>query len=478
MLKATGLLMFVTMLGMLAGLAREWLLVAAWGASARTDGFLVAMFIPEAIRMILAAGVLSSATLALWQQQDPAERRVWLGRVTFGFVVLGVSAALVLSLGSSFWVTLVGPGLSAAVRVDTHQALSVLAWSVPCMLLQALWSVPLQARGRFLGPGLSSLIYNLPAVAYLALNRERADEVGLALSFVLGSVLMALLLLPAAVKSGLQWRWLRWHGSTLRTLMHRLGHLLGSAVAGQALVLLERMLASFLGEGAVTVLHLARKLVSLPLIALMSVNQVLLGQMSRGAAEARLPLLHRGLAFNTLVTTPAAVGLMLSAQAMVTLLFPAVKDASALLGTVLGWYSVALVLIGWTTLLARYNYADGETRLPFICEVSGNAVQALAMFGLARLMGVEGLAVAMLLGVIVNGALLVHLNSLWRCLPLATLTLAGAVPLGIAGLCLLPLLPPDPLPRLAAATVAGLACLVLLAAWLRPWATRSVVVTP
>jgi murein biosynthesis integral membrane protein MurJ len=478
MLGAAGLLTLVTLLGLVAGLGREWLLVASWGAGARTDGFLIAMFIPEAVRMMLAGGVLSSAAMALWQQQDGAARVAWLGRVTLGLALLGVLMALALDVGAPAWVRLVGPGLAAAYRPVTQEALSVLAWTIPALVLQALWAVPLQAQGRFLLAGLSSLVYNLPAVAYLAWRREQASEVAVCWAFVAGAVATAALMLPAVIARGLGLQALQWHGPTLLELMRRVGHLLGSALTGQALMLLERMVASYLGEGVVTVLNLARKLVNLPLVALMSVNQVLLGLMSKGGDGARLPLLRQGLALNTLVTTPAAVGLMLSAPALVALLFPKVQGNTALLGPLLGWYAVALVLAGWNTLLARYNHAAGDTRLPFICEMSGNAVQALALPLLAWWLGAQGMAVAVLLGVLVNGALLLQLNQLWARVGLASLLLAAGLSLGLSALLLSSVLAPnsslEPLMRVLAATAAGAVCLLALAGCLKPWRTRHV----
>ncbi|WP_368858588.1 lipid II flippase MurJ, partial [Enterobacter hormaechei] len=87
----------------------------------------------------------------------------------------------------------------------------------------------------------------------------------------------------------------------------------------------------------------------------------MLGLMSRQGGAERLTLLRQGLALNTLITTPAAIGLMLSAQALVLLLFPRVVG-TAMLGPLLGWYAVALVGAGWNTLLARYNHAAGDTR--------------------------------------------------------------------------------------------------------------------
>lgn len=470
MLGSAGLLTLVTLLGLIAGLGREWLLVASWGAGARTDGFLIALFIPEALRIILAGGLLSSAWMALYQERSEPERVAWLGRVTFCVGVLGLVLALVLSLGAEWWVRLVGPGLAPQLRPVTQEALQILAWTLPGLLLQALWSVPLQAQGRFLLAGLSSLVYNLPVVIYLSLHQAQSLEPSLAWTFVAGSVATALLMVPAVRAHGLALRAIRWHGPTVRELSTRVGPLLGSALMGQGLMLLERMVASYLGEGVVTVLNLARKLVNLPLVALMSVNQVLLGLMSKGAAADRLPLLRQGLALNTLVTTPAAVGLLLSAQAIVALLFPNVQG-TAILAPLLGWYAVALVLAGWNTLLARYNYAAGDTRLPFVCETSGNVAQAIALPLLAWLYGAQGMAMALLLGVLVNGGLLLHFNHLWTRVRLPTLVLAGALSLGLSAAFLLPWWPSAPLIRLAASSAAGLFCLLALAVWLKPWKT-------
>lgn len=467
MLGAAGLLTAVTLLGLVAGLAREWLLVDAWGAGARTDGFLVALFLPEAVRTMLAGGVLSSAALALWQARTAVQRPGWLGATTLGLGGIGVALALACMVGAGPLTHLVGPGLPDAHRVTVAHGLSLLVWALPAMMLQALWSVPLQATGRFLLAGVGSLVYNLPPVLWMAWRRGQTTESELALAFVVGAWASALLLVPAMVRAGLHPGALRWDAGVLHELGRRVGPLLGGALGGQGLMLLERMVASWLGEGAVTLLNLARKLANLPLVALMSVNQVLLGLMSRQAGTDRLRLLRQGLALNTLISTPAAVGLLLSAQAIVALLFPRVQG-TALLAPLLGWYAVALVLAGWTTLLARYNHAAGDTRLPFVCETAANLSQAVALPLLAWMAGAQGIAAAVLLGVLVNGVLLLHFNRLWRHLDLSRLALAGGLPL-LLGTAVLPWWPLLPEWRLAASTVAGLACLFMLAAWLRPW---------
>ncbi|MFZ5527422.1 MAG: lipid II flippase MurJ [Pseudomonadota bacterium] len=477
MFSAAGLLALVTLTGLAAGLAREWLLVANWGVGARADAFLIAMFLPEAVRTVLGGGVISSAGLALWQalrtRPDDEEnvscsrlQQQWLGRMSASIALVGLGLALALSLGAPLWVWLVGPGLPAEARHATEDVLSVLAWGVPGMCLHALWSVPLQARGRFVLAGLGSLLYNLPAVAYMAWTRQTATETGLAYCFMAGGMCMGLLLWPSMRREGLEWRHCRPHWASLRELGLRLAPLLGGAGVGQGLMLLERIVASYLGDGVVTVLNLARKLVNLPLLALMAVNQVLLGLMSRHAAGAeRIGVLRQGMALVTVVSCPAAVGLLLSTQALVTLLFPNVQGAG-MLGPLLAWYAVSLVVASWNLLLARYNHAAGNTRLPFECELAGGVAQALSLPLLAWGFGIQGMAAALLLGILINAGLLWWRSELWAHMSPWPYLASSAAVLAVADMAVVPRLPPLPLAQLIWATLAGMVSLLALAAML------------
>lgn len=94
MLGASGALTLVTVAGLAAGLGREWLLVHNWGAGARTDAFLVALFLPEAVRMMLGGGLLSSAAMAWWQALPAHERPAQLSRFTFGMASVGAGLAV------------------------------------------------------------------------------------------------------------------------------------------------------------------------------------------------------------------------------------------------------------------------------------------------------------------------------------------------------------------------------------------------
>lgn len=466
MFGSTLWLTLATLVGLAAGFAREWLLVDAWGASLRSDAFLVALFLPEAVRMAMATGLFSSAALPLYQERDAARRAAWLSALTTRVLGTGLAIAGLFYLAAPLWVWLIGPGLSDAGRALAGQSLQLLAWCVPGFLLHALLCIPLQAHARFVLAGMGSLLFNLPPVVYLALQGSQAEPAGLAASCVVGSLLMPLALLPAM--RGMGWR--PWHvradDDCSRQLLGRLGPLLASTLASQGLALLERMVASLLGEGAVTWLNFARKLINLPMVALMSLNQVLLGLMGGKSEQERLALLRRGTALATLLTLPVAVGVVGAAEPLIELLLPA-QASGGVLAALLGWLSLTLLFAAWNALLARYAYSVGDTRLPLACELAGNALNTVLLLSLPWWLGLKGIALAALLGVVLTGLLLMRRQHLlarldWRrqwALALALPALALLIPLAL----------PHGWWQLGAATLASLALLGALAVLLKPW---------
>jgi len=463
MFGSTLWLTLATLTGLAAGFAREWLLVAAWGAGGRSDAFLVSLFLPEALRMALAAGLLSAAALPLYQQRSVQHQHDWLGAMAPRVVLCGLALSVVLSAGASLWVRLIGPGLDESGYVLASGSLLWLAWSAPGFLLHALLCVPLQARSRFVLAGLGSLLFNLPPVIYLATMRHQATPTGLAACCLFGS------LLPALLHDG----WKPWHLTRApgagRELLQRIGPLLSSNLASQGLALLERMIASLLGEGAVTWVNLARKLINLPLIALMSLNQVLLGLMSGTQGQQRMALLRKGLSSATLLTVPAVAGLIGAAGALVAIVLPNQTMGSPLPG-LLAWFAVPLMFGAWNALLARYAYATGDTRLPLNCELAGSLLNVVLLAILPFFFGLIGIAMAAVCGAILTGLLLMRRQQLMSRLPWRQQWLLGAATMLLAATVLHPL--SNIWLQLGLSCAYGALLLVGLGLWLKPW--RSV----
>ncbi len=466
MLGSAVWLTLATLLGLCLGFAREWLLVAAWGAGERSDAFLIAVFLPEALRMSLAGGVLSAAALPLYLARRNDERQGWLAVLFAALLLLALVISLLLTLLAPWLVHVLGPGLADGAMALASSNLQVVAWCVPGLMLHALFSVPLQASERFVLAGLGSLLFNLPPVTYLALAGTASQPHSLALACLAGSLLMPLALLPSMWHLGWRpWHW-QWSWAPLRELGQRIGPLLLSNGASQGLALIERLVASLLGEGAVTWVNLARKLMNLPLIALMSLNQVLLGMMSRRQGDERLALLKRGLETASLLTLPAGVGLVAAAPSLVALLLP-MQSADSPLPLLLAWFAVPLVFGAWNALLARYAYAAGDTRQPLRCELLGSLVNVLLLGVLPFMVGLAGIPMAAWAGVTCTALLLMQRQALLPALPWARQWLLGAVLMGTAALTLFRL--EGVWLQLGLSTLAGAGVLLGLGLWLKPW---------
>lgn len=468
MFGSTFWLTIATLAGLVLGFAREWLLVHAWGAGLTSDAFLVALFLPEAVRTALAAGLLSNAALPLYQQRLGCARARWLEALTPSVLLLAAGVASILTLGAGAWTGVVGAGLSEKSGELAAEALKILAWCLPGLLLHGLFSVATLTRERYLLTGCGSLLFNLPPVLCLLVRGHTISIEELAWSCVAGSLLMPLSLLPTVWCEG--WRPWRWPdpGKVGRELVERLGPLLASALASNGLALLERMVASWLGAGVVTWVNLARKLINLPLVALMSLNQILMALMSGRIWDARLALLQVGLKCAALLTLPAMVGIVISAPALVTVLLPA-QAGSDRLALLLVWFSAPLAVGAWNAMLARYAYASGDTRLPLRCELVGNLINALMLLALPSLLGAAGIAVAALLGLLTTTATLLRRLELFELVAWRDQGL-----LSFCSFCVALLLGDwwRPLPSvalLALGTLAGTILLVGLAWHWKPW---------
>lgn len=466
MFNSTLWLTLATLAGLAAGFAREWLLVAAWGAGSRSDAFLVALFLPEALRMTMAGGLLAAAALPLYNLRNNVGQQRWLNGLSPWLLLCALLLAGLFALGAPLWVQLIGPGLGEAARSQAADNLFLLAACAPGFVLHALLSIPLQARERFVLAGLGSLVFNLPAVIYLGLSGADSQPQHVALACLFGSLLMPLSLLIPVWRLG--WRPYSRNGEAGagRELLSKLGPLFGSNLASQGLALLERMVASMLGEGAVTWINLARKLINLPLIALMNLNQVLLGMMSARQGAARLGLLKQGLAAATIFSVPASLGLVGTSPTLVALLLPEQVEGGPL-PLLLAWFAVPLIFGAWNALLARYAYAAGDTRLPLRCELWGSLCTALLLISLPFAIGVVGVALAALAGVLVTGLLLMQRQGLLADVGWARQWLLGLLLLGLVAAALYPLEPGWL--QLGLGTLVSSLVLMALAAWLKPW---------
>lgn len=399
-----------TLLSRVAGLVREVVMAAWFGATGAADVFFVAYRIPNTLRRLLAEGGVTVAVQPVYAAilaREPGRRAGFEASVFGTGRLLLLAASVLVFLAAPLLVPLFAAGFTPGSErwADAVTLLRILSPFVYFVGLMGIGMGLLHSLGRFFVPAVGSAVLNLAMVAGIIagswwLRPDWPPTTGLALGAVAGMAL---------------WWW--WTAAALRRAggrtggrpdfrepgVREAGMLLVPAVAGLAVyqlqVVVGTQFASFLPEGGVSALSYADRLVQFPLSLLgTAVGTVALPLFAR--ARAREESLNGPLAdamgWMLFLVLPASVGLALVAEPMVTAIYQrgafdaaaSARSAAALVG-----YSAALLPAALSRLLMPAHYADRDMRTPVAGAFVALMVQTACSFAWFRY-DVAGLAAA------------------------------------------------------------------------------------
>ena len=408
-----------TILSRVLGLVRDGAIAYAFGASAGYDAFLVALYIPQALRQVLGEGGLASAFLPVYAQARERGEGEALARSALVCLLLILPA--VCALGVVLAPAYV-PVLAAGFDPDTMaQSVALARWVLPLIgfiSVAALAGGILNAHGRFFLPALSPAALNGGMIlgAVLLSRLTRPPILGLALGALVGGGAMVAVLLPP-LRSLVRARGRLWPPHpALAEVGRRLVPSLGALVVAELNTLVDNRLASHLAPGSIATLQYAMRLFQLPLgVLAVSVSTAALPALSRWVAQGNREGFRRslgqGFSATAALILPALVGLLLVGKPIVAVLFErgefsaadTARTSAALAGYLCGLWAYALVY-----LFSRAWYALGRPYLPLLAggaallvNIGLNLwwVRLWGTFGLALATGVAGWVHALLLGV-------------------------------------------------------------------------------
>lgn len=436
--KAASLISLFTLASRVTGLLREFLMAAAFGASAMTDAFNVAFRIPNLFRRLFAEGAFSQAfvpALAHSKERDgdEATRRLidsvatilaWALLLT---CVLGVVGApvLVYALASGFQKD---PRAFDVAVVLTRFMFPYIGF----MSLVALAAGILNTWKKFAVPAATPVLLNVCMIlaAWLLapwLQRQGIEPIfAMAVGVMAGGVLQLAVQVPALrrlgrlPRIGLGWSRIReaWNDPGMRGVLRTMAPaLLGVGVA-QISLLINTQIASWLPAGSVSWLSYADRLMEFPTAMLgVALGVVLMPQLASARAsndsERYSAMLDWGLRLVLLLSVPAAVALLVFAQPLVATLFHygAFRDTDVRqVSIALAAYGVGLLGLVAIKVLAPGFYASRDMKTPVRIAIVVLVLTQLMNIALVPWFQHAGLALSIGIGALINaGWLLVGL---------------------------------------------------------------------
>jgi len=435
LLKALATVSSMTLVSRILGFVRDMLIARLFGAGLATDAFFVAFRIPNLLRRLFAEGAFSQAFVPVLSQyrtrRGDADTKslvdstaTLLTLALFGVTVVGIAAAPVVIYVSA-------PGF-AATPAKFDLTVAMLRVTFPYILFISLVSLAggiLNTWSRFAIPALTPTLLNLSFIFGALYGAPYFDPPAMVLAWAVfaGGALQLALQIPALARIGMLPRpRFAFSDPGVRRILILMGPaVLGVSVA-QVSLLINTIIASFLGDGRVSWLYYADRLMEFPTGLLgVALGTILLPSLSKYHAESSdgeyAKLLDWGLRLTVILAAPAAVALALLSVPLVTTLFhygqfgehDVWMTRQALVAYSVGLLGLILVKVLAPGFYARQNIST-PVRIAVVTLIATQGLNALFVVTLT-LGGLEvstgigphaGLALAIGLGACLNAGLL------------------------------------------------------------------------
>ncbi|HEX2544395.1 MAG TPA: murein biosynthesis integral membrane protein MurJ [Ramlibacter sp.] len=432
LIKAASTISVLTLASRVTGLLREFLMAAAFGASAMTDAFNVAFRIPNLFRRLFAEGAFSQAfvpALAHSKERDGDEvtHRLIDSVATILFWTLLLTCAIGV-IGAPILVWALASGFQKDPRAfETTVLLTRFMFPyIGFMSMVALAAGILNTWKRFAVPAATPVLLNVCMIlaAWLLapwLGRQGIEPIyAMAVGVMAGGFLQLAVQVPVLRKLGLFPRIglsparlkEAWNDPGMRGILRTMAPaLLGVGVA-QISLLINTQIASWLPAGSVSWLSYADRLMEFPTAMLgVALGVVLMPQLAAAKAtddSARYSaMLDWGLRLVLLLSVPSAVALLVFAQPLVATLYHygAFSDADVRqVSLALAGYGIGLLGLVAIKVLAPGFYASRDMRTPVRIAVVVLVLTQLMNIALVPWFGHAGLAMSIGLGALINAA--------------------------------------------------------------------------
>jgi putative peptidoglycan lipid II flippase len=435
-----------TLLSRISGIARESVIGAVFGASLAMDAFVVAFRIPNLLRELLAEGALGSSFTKVYSSLsvNNAAAANKLLIQTIQFVVM-VSIAIC-GLGILFADNLVqlmtlldGTSSGSAQFQDMTTALTKILFPfIGFISVGAIVQGALYQRGGFFLAGVAPILFNVFSIIgalwlapFASMITPTSVSVSISDPAILGLAVGTLL--GGAAQAGIQ-AWGLWKpliqgnsifsagafpwSSDLKKVLWLMAPMVIAGSSGQVNTIVNTNFATSLGEGAVTWLYFAFRLVQLPIGMFgVAIGAAVLPALSKSITEANGKVspkasqeIINAMDLVAWLLVPCTLGLMLSSVDITRLLYEggrfSTEDTEATARAIEA-YSYGLLGYGVLKVMNSYYYATGRTRFPMVVGLLSIAINYALNSVLVKKVGHDGLALTASIVLTLNATLLV-----------------------------------------------------------------------
>ena len=398
------------------GFFRDVLFANFLGANILSDAFLFAFRLPNLFRRILAEGAMNSVFIPLYIRQSK-ESQSLASDFTSAIFLIFLSITSIMTIFVFVFSGQITGFLAPGFLKNQDQfkfAIQLIPIIFPFLIfvtLSAVISSVLNIKGKFFLPSFLSVILNVLMIGALLIFKSDS-HFPLAWSILIAGIIQLFLLLINAnfFKSLFQFglKKLSLLSSILRTFFKRfLFSVLGSGIV-QLNIFVSMLFASLVGEGAISHIYYADRIIDLP-FALIAVAMTftLLPYLSKNILdeEKNANAFNQTIIFCFIFALPSSFALFFISEDIVRVLFGRgefLNKDILITANLLLIYSFSLPGYMISRICNQVFYSYERVDLPIKASIPTFILNLVLCFSLYRPLGVYGLAIAGAISVWIN----------------------------------------------------------------------------
>ncbi len=395
-----------TMLVKVAGMVKELAIASRFGRGDEVDAFAIALLLPVFVINIIN-GSTSPAFVPVYLKvnakrgADAAKRLLESTSLVSLVAIVGV--VFLLFAATQFGMPLLGSNFEPSKLALTRSLSWILIPLIIISILSALWTAVLTAGERFALAAIAPIALPVAIVGAMLLLSRTWGIYSLAVGFVLGLLIQAVLLAGGLKRYYLPLR-PRWHGMTedLKQVIRQYAPLAAGSFLVSGAVVVDQAMGAALPAGSVAALTYGNKIITVVAgVGALAVGTAVLPHFSQMAAVENWSGIRRTLRVYTrlivVVAVPATIVLALASETIIRILFERgafTANDTPIVGTIQAFYVLQLPFYLLGILFVRLISALQKNHFLFWGAGINLGLNIVLNFVFMRWIGVAGIALS------------------------------------------------------------------------------------
>ena len=403
--KSTCILILITILSKCFGFIRETTLVSIHGASSVTDAYITAMNIPS-VMFATIASALATTFIPLFfdiRNKEGETNSLKFSNNVFNIVV--ILSLILASLGFIFAKPIIKV---FAMNFKGEQLILATNFAKIMMIgtvfigLNNILSSWLQIKENFIIPGIIGIPYNLIIILFIIISSKNNVYI-MVIGTIIATIVQFIIQFFSSYKTGFRYSiYLNLKDKNIKKMISLIVPVFIGVGVAQLNTVVDKSLASTLGNGMITILNSANRLdsfVSQIFVAnIITVLYPLLSMLSIENDKTNFSLaIKKSINSIIIITIPISVVSIILSEPIVRLVFERGQFNSKdtiLTSQALACYSIGMCAFGVRALLNKIFYSLKDTKTPMINGTITVLLNILLNIVFIKFMGHIGLALA------------------------------------------------------------------------------------